>query len=474
MTIHRSKFILFIVFFSLFLCGSLMAVENKKPNVLFIAIDDLNDWVGCLGGHSQAKTPHIDRLAARGQLFTKAYCPSPSCNPSRVAIMLGRRPSTTGVYNNSQHDWRDLHPKAVTIAQHFKNNGYHVAGGGKIFHGAYKGAEWKGTQDPESWHEFRTKEADALPDKTLPFPLKGTAPNNSWSILPVEDTEMDDHKQADWTIEFLKKSHEKPFFLATGIFRPHKPWNTPKKYYDLYPLDTLKLPEVPEDDLEDVPVAGRNMTKKESDHDGVVKSGHWKRLVQAYLAGVSFADAQVGRIIEALDSSPHRDNTIVVLWSDHGYHLGEKHHWTKFTLWERANRVPLIFKVPGVKPSVCDQSVDLLSLYPTLAELCALPEISELEGPSIRPLIENPTLDWTHAAVMTHGFQNHAVRKGPWRYIRYADGSEELYNHDADPNEWTNLASDSKYESNKKELAEFLPRVNVPEPERPKKAAHKN
>ncbi len=430
-----------------------------KPNVLFIAVDDLNDWIGVLGGHPQARTPHIDRLAQRGTLFERCYCAAPACNPSRAALMTGIRPATSGVYKNS-NPWRGALPAAVTLPQHLMASGYTALGAGKIYHGSFP--------DPPSWDDYFPSLERQRPEDPLPEgrPLNGI-PNTAhfdWGPLEVDDQQMGDSRVADWVIGQLENSHEKPFFLACGIFRPHLPWYVPRHYFDDFPLDSVLLPETTPSDLEDVPAAGRRMARPGADHTKVVRYKQWTRGVQAYLASIAFADAQIGRVIEALDRSSYADNTIVVLWTDHGWHLGEKEHWRKFALWEDATRTPLIVVVPEVASGQrCSQPVNLLDIYPTLVELCGLPKRPELEGTSLVPLLQDPTGAWERPSLTTHGRNNHALRSRRYRYIRYADGSEELYDHEDDPHEWRNLAADSRYDRVKNELAAFLPDVNVPE-----------
>lgn len=427
----------------------------SKPNVLFIAVDDLNDWIGALGGHPQTRTPHIDRLAARGMLFQHAYCAAPACNPSRAALLTGVRPSTSGVYHNNQ-PWRPALKDAVTLPQHFMRNGYRVTGGGKIFHGRYK--------DPASWQHYEPSAGDPRPTQEVLRDPHSRAGGIIWGELDVDDQAMGDYGVVSWAIKELARPHENPFFLACGIYRPHMPWQVPRKYYDLFPVGDIVLPEVMEDDLGDVPPPGVSMARR-GDHARILETDNWKRAVQAYLASIAFADAQVGRLLDALDHSPHRDNTIVVLWGDHGWHLGEKRHWRKFALWEQATRAPLIFVVPGVtKPGqTCAQPVDFMNIYPTLAELCGLPVEAGLEGVSMTSLLRNPQSDWERAALTTHGWNNHAVRWRHWRYIRYADGSEELYDHRHDPHEWSNLAKDAGHAGIIESLRRHLPRVNAPD-----------
>lgn len=428
----------------------------EQPNVLFIAVDDLNDWISCLAGHPQSRTPNIDRLAARGVLFTNAHCASPSCNPSRVALMTGLRSSTTGVYNNNQ-PFRPVLPHAVTLTQHFMQHGYAALGAGKIFHGSFP--------DQASWNDYRPVQPSPKPSAEVRKDPHSKSGGITWGRLDCGDAEMADYKTVDYCIEQLNKDHGKPFFLACGLIRPHMPWQVPEEYYERYPLKSVQLPNVLDTDLDDLPPAGVKMARPQGDHATMLQTGNWQYAVQGYLATIAFCDAQVGRLLDALDASRHAGNTIVVFWTDHGWHLGEKQHWRKFALWERATRTPLAIVVPGLtKVGVrCDRAVSLLDLYPTLAELCALPARSELEGTSLVPLLKNPQAPRTEPAVITYGRGNHAVRTDRYRYIRYADGGQELYDHSGDPNEWTNLADRSDLRGVIDELARWLPAEDAPD-----------
>lgn len=443
------------------------AARRDRLNVLFIAIDDLNDWTGCLGGHPDAKTPNLDRLAGRGVLFTSAHCAAPACNPSRAALMTGIRPSTSGVYHNN-NPWRrsPVLASAVTIPQYFTANGYLSIGSGKIYHGRFP--------DPPSWQTYwpsqrQNKPGDPMPPATK-RPLNGIprTAHFDWGPVDVDDKLMGDWRVADWVIGQLNKKHDKPLFLACGFFRPHLPWYVPKRYFDMYPLDKITLPNVKDDDLKDVPPIGKKMAKPYGDHKKVTEHNEWRKAVQGYLASITFVDVCVGRVLDALDRSPYRDNTVVVLWSDHGWHLGEKLHWRKFALWEEATHNQLMFVAPGVtKPGGrCDAPVSLLDIYPTLVDLCGLPKNDTLEGVSLVSLLKDPNAKWERPALTTHGRNNHSVRSKHWRYIRYSDGTEELYDHRTDPMEWTNLAKDSKHADVRKRLAKWLPTKNVEEIER--------
>ncbi len=423
---------------------------STRPNVLFIAIDDLNHWVGHLGRNKQSKTPHLDRMAKLGTTFTRAYCAAPVCNPSRVALMSGLRPGSSGVYHNS-HDWREVIPTEKTLNTAFRNAGYRVTGAGKIYHGAYD-------RDSE-WDDYQHSKGEGKPnDPVADTPLRPFGP------VDGPESQTSDYKSVDYGIAELGRKHEQPFFVAVGLHKPHMPWNVPRKYYDMHPLDQIELPPYREDDLNDLPAGGLEMAKP-NEHEKIVEADRWKQAVQGYLAAGSFADAQVGRLLDAWEKSLERDRTIVVLWGDHGWHLGEKHHWRKFALWEEATRAPFIWIVPGVtSPGTrCERTVDFMSIYPTLCDLCGIDTPQHVQGRSIRPLLADPSTAWDQPAITTHGRNNHAVRSEGWRYIRYADGGEELYNETNDPYEWTNLASDPKHAARKSELAALLPSENVPE-----------
>lgn len=446
--------ILFFMFVAMSWVAQDSRAETQQPNVLFIAVDDLNDWISCLGGHPDCKTPNIDRLAARGTLFTNAHCAAPACNPSRVALMTGIRPSNSGVYLNSQ-PWRPVMQEAVTLPQHFRKHGYHAIGSGKIFHGRYT--------DPASWDDYLKQTGDPKPTAAVLNDPHSRAGSIIWGVLDVKDQDMSDYKMASYAIDYLGKQHEKPFFLACGIYRPHMPWQVPRKYYDMYPLDQIQLPKVLESDLKDIPAAGVRMAKPDGDHARILKTDNWRHSVQAYLASIAFADVQVGRVLDALDASPYAKNTIVILWGDHGWHLGEKHHWRKFSLWEEATRAPLMMVVPGITKadSRCGQAIDFMNIYPTLCELCSLPVGEHLDGVSLVPLLEDPAKTWDRPALTTHGRLNHAVRSNRYRLIRYKDGSEELYDHSQDPMEWKNLADDPAYAEVKQRLAQGFPSKNA-------------
>jgi arylsulfatase A-like enzyme len=434
------------------------AAANSKPNVLFIAIDDMNDWIGVMKGHPQTKTPHLDKLAASGAMFTSAHCAAPLCNPSRTAIMTGLRPSSTGVYLNSQpFRGSKVLASEMTLNRHFRDEGYRVIGGGKIYHGT----DSKKFSDVEGWDEYCGEHSGAGFKGKGPLNGIPGSGNLDWGPLDAPDEEMNDWKIGDWAIGKLKQKFEQPTFLAYGVAKPHLPWYVPRKYFDMFPLDSIELPIAKEDDLDDVPPIGVKFAKAQGDHARITKADAWKRAVQAYLAAIAFSDACVGRVLRALESGPNAANTMVILWSDHGWHLGEKSHWRKFTLWERSTRNLLMMRVPGVTKAGARiaHPVSLLDLYPTLTGLCGL-KPKKTDGEDLTPWLKNPKAPKATPAITTYYRNNHAIRTADWRYIRYEDGGEELYDVRKDPNEWTNLAANPAYASRKSELARWLPAVN--------------
>ncbi len=429
------------------------AAAPKRPNVLFVAVDDLNHWVGYLGRNPQTKTPAIDRLAARGAWFSRGYCAAPVCNPSRAALLSGLRPGASGVYDNGDPFAKAI-PVDLTLPTAFRKAGYHVCGAGKIFHGS--------VYRPEEWDDHLQKVDRRSEDKGP----RQSAGKLDITPLDCRDEDMPDYQFVSYGIEQMSVKREKPFFVAVGLVKPHLPWSVPKKYYDLFPLDGVALPPYKEDDLDDLPAAGVQMALRSGDHEAMLRDSPdaWKRAIRAYLASIAFCDAMVGRLLDAYDALPDRDNTILCFWSDHGWHLGEKHHWRKFALWEEATRAPFIWIAPGLtKPGArCDRTVDYMCVYPTLLDLCGIPAPGHVQGKSIRPLLADPSAPWDDPAVTTYRYRNHAVRSEGWRYIRYADGGEELYDEAKDPYEWTNLAKQSDAAERKDELGRWLPKENKP------------
>lgn len=432
--------------------ASTFSLHSAPPkDVLFIAVDDLNDWVSHLGGHPQARTPHIDRLVARGLTFTNAHCAAPACNPSRTALMSGLRPWKTGVFMN-EDPAHEVLKNTQTLNRHFLAHGYQVLGGGKIYHG------YPSEGRDDTWTQWS---APFPTDNAKVHDLNGLNKGHfDWGPLSNRPQDMGDYKLTDWAIQTLQTaSTEQPLFLAVGYIKPHLPWYVPQEYFDRFPLASIQLPLVKEDDLADIPPAGVRMAKPEGDHAAVVKASQWHKAVQAYLATMSFLDDQVGRLLDGLEKSPRAANTIIVWWTDHGWALGEKQHWRKFALWNDTTRTSFAISAPGVisPGSRCAEAVDYASVYPTLCELTGLPTPEHVKGPSLVPLMKNPAASWDHVAISSHGRGNHAAIDARWRYIRYADGSEELYDHQADPNEWTNRATEPELSAIKNRLAQHLP-----------------
>lgn len=428
---------------------SVVAQDASRPNILFIAIDDLNHWMGHLGRNSQTKTPHLDRLAARGVSFANAYCAVPACNPSRAALMSGYRPTSTGCYTNNDF-WKEFIPEGISLNATFKKAGYYVAGAGKIYHSdSYYESEW------DEYGRIQGSQQSRDVDKYEGF--------HEELNHDLKDEDLSDYAITDYCIAQLDKSHDRPFFLACGLHKPHLPWAVPKKYYELFPLESIELPHYQDHDLDDLPVAGVKMAGPENDHARFLKSGRWKNAIQSYLATIAYCDMNIGRLLDAFDRSPYRDNTIIVLWGDHGWHLGEKHHWRKFALWEEATRSPLICVAPGVTPQgeICRRTVDFMGIYPTLCELAGLKTPDHVQGVSLVPLLKDPASEWSLPAIMTHGQGNHALRNEDFRLIQYRDGSVELYDERKDPYEWTNLAGEPRYASVIDELKAQLPQVKL-------------
>jgi choline-sulfatase len=444
-----------ILLFPLLVLGSL-AKDAPKPNVLFLAIDDLNDWIGCLGGHPQVKTPNLDKLAARGTLFTNAHCQAPVCNPSRTSVMLGLRPSTTGIYS-LQPSFKTVPKYAnhVTIPKAFQANGYATSTLGKIYHGSFLP---KGEFDKTG---TRAKLPNRFPKKKfVDTPQKHRLVD--WGIWPPKDSDQLDYHTAEWAVGELSKKPKDPFFMAVGFFRPHVPRYASQKWFDLYPEESLVLPHIRRDDRQDTPRFSWYIHWKlpEPRLKFLDKNKQLKNKVRSYLASVSFVDAQVGRVLDALEASGLEDNTIVACWSDHGYHLGEKEITGKNTLWDPSTRVPMMFAGPGIsKGARCGRPSELLDIYPTLAELCQLKAVpKEIEGLSLVPQLKDAKAPRSRPAITSHGPGNDSARTETHRYIRYADGSEELYDMRKDPHEFKNLASDPKTKKLRKKLAAYLPK----------------
>ena len=439
------------------------AQNAERPNVLFIAVDDLNDWIGCMGGHPQAQTPNIDRLADEGVLFLNAHCQAPICGPSRASIMTGLAPWTTGIYLQiSDTNIKKANPAtkaAVFMPDWFEQQGYKTMGAGKIYH--------KGDQ-ANTFDEFSGgSKFGPRPKQRIKWPVPGvpTGTSTDWGAFPERDDQMPDFETAEYVVGKLKEKHDKPFFLAAGFVRPHVPWHVPQKWFDLYPVETIQTPPYKKDDLDDIPEIGRRIADMPMmpTTEWAIENNEWENIVQAYLACTTFADAQVGKVLDALRESEYADNTVVVLWADHGYHLGEKNRFAKQAFWERDTRTVLMFKAPGFSAGkTCDAPAQLLDIYPTLLELCGLPRNPQNEGRSLVSLLKNPQAEWNHFAITAYGQDNFSMRSPTHRYIVYEDGSEELYDMMDDPNEWNNLAMNPESEAIKTHFKAACPPAPVP------------
>ena len=486
---HRCR-----ILFFLFLCpvvwfgGSVRRVTGEehvevppqKPNVLFIAIDDLANSLGCYG-HPIAQTPHMDQLAATGVRFDRAYCQLPLCNPSRASVMTGLRPDVIKVYDLDRH-FRDEKPNAVTISQLFKNNGWRSMRVGKIYHynvPASIGTD--GLDDPPSWDLVvnpkgrDTQEEEKITNAEPHRPISAAL---SWLQADGTDEQQTDGMIASEAIRLMKENKDKPFFLAVGFFRPHTPYVAPKKYFDLYPLKNVRLPFAPHNDRDDIPTGAFAHNCPIPNYGLPEKT--CRLALQAYLSCVSFVDAQVGRLINALQEVGLAKNTIVVLWSDHGYHLGEHNGvWQKRCLFEESARAPLIIYDPRAQGNgfPCEQIVEFVDIYPTVAELAGLEPPGETSGRSLKPLLDKPDLVWrgeAYTQVLRPGkgepFVGRSVRTDRWRYSEWAGatGGTELYDHHADPNEFRNLATDPKWQEVIRELKTKLQsKVNLETPTTP-------
>ena len=439
---------------------------KKKPNVLFIAVDDLNDWVGYLKEHPQAQTPHIDKLAGESHAFTRAYCSAPLCGPSRTSLMYGIYPHRSGSYfhHETYSPERLIPSERIPLQLAFQKNGYYTSGSGKIYHGG------KGYNDTRGWDNFGPSLCDhSKSQMTYVFGEGTKRPLSDWGI-GISETDPDtglDSKIVNWATNRLSIQHKKPFFIAVGLRKPHAPWVAPKKFYDQYDAANIQLPEVLENDLEDIPDAGKYIAHtvypffKNKEHEIIVaKDGTWEKLVHAYLATCSYADYNVGRILKALEESPYAKNTIIVLWGDHGWHLGEKEHWRKMTLWEQGTRVPFLIKTPGMtEGKIVNAPVSLQDIYPTLVDLCKLDLSQELDGNSLKPLLNKKDGAWDKPVLISYGPGNFAVRQEQWKLIRYADGSEEFYDISKDPNEYTNLAGNLEFQPALEKLSTSIPKT---------------
>jgi arylsulfatase A-like enzyme len=436
--------------------------QTENPNVLFIAIDDLNDYVNCMNGAIRAHTPNIDKLAKAGTLFTNAHCQAPICGPSRASIMTGLYPSTSGNYLQlSDQDIvksNKTTQQAVFMPDYFEQYGYKTMAVGKIYHNGdgaktfdeYGGRfSWMGPK-PEVRFNYDPSKIEGKVGST----------QTDWAAYPEHDSLMTDFQSAKWAVDKLQQKHDKPFFMAVGFVRPHVPWYAPQKWFDMFPLDQISTPPYNPDDFDDIPLMGQRVAEVPMmpTTEELINTDEWKDVIRAYLACIAFVDAQVGKVLDALENSEYAENTIVVLWSDHGYHLGEKNRFAKQSLWERDTRTVLIFKDINGKPNqTCNAPVQLLDIYPTLNELCSLPEYEMAEGHSLVSFMDNPDEEWAHPSLSYYGVGNVAIRNERFRLMQYEDGSIEFYDMKKDPNEWTNLADYKNHLEEIKRMKSYIP-----------------
>lgn len=442
--------------------------SSNEPDVVFIIVDDLNDWVGFMGGHPQALTPNMDALAAQGMQFSNAHCNAPQCTPSRKSFLSGTYPKTTGSYFNnikirpSFFGTQALSGKtskakheAIDIHRYFLDNNYRTISGGKV------GSYVKPIKELDSYLPLqytKDKEDTYLDDRVSLWGDGG--PQN------MRDEETGDYRVAQWAIQEWNTPSVKPLFMSVGFYRPHRPQNVPQKYFDKFPVETTQLPALPEgDDWDDMSPYGIGLARahahKEatlSDHETILEMGgeeEWKYMVSAYLACVNYVDAQIGLLLDALKNNPRGRETIIILTSDHGWNLGEKKHWAKAALWNNTTIVPFVVVAPGVSlaGTTSHQPISLVDIYPTLIDLAGLKTPVHLEGESIVPMIKDPKRKRDYA-FLSYGPENTAVQTETMRYIRYEDGSEELYDHETDPHEWTNLVKDKDHQKTRNRLLE--------------------
>ncbi len=439
-----------------------LSFSQERPNILFIAIDDLNDWVGVLGGHPNTKTPNIDALANSGMFFTNAHCQAPICGPSRASVLSGLYPTTSGNYlqlkDTDIKKSNDATSNVIMMPDYFEQHGYKTMGVGKIFH------RGDGAGVFEEFGSIFDSYGPRPPERINYDPEKLGKPGGTstdWGAYPADDSLMTDFKSAQWAVKKLNTNHEKPFFLAVGFYRPHVPWYVPQKWFDRFPLEDLDTPPYLANDMDDVPDYGKRITDVPMmpTTEWLQKTGQWKDVIQAYLASINFVDTQVGKVLDALKQSRYANNTIIVLWSDHGYHLGEKNRFAKQALWERDTKTVLIFKEPDAIPNrSSNKPVQLLDIYPTLIELAGLPGNQQNEGHSLASLLKSPSSNyWPHVAMTAFGKNNIAISDERFRLIQYADNSIELYDLQKDPNEWDNLADNSRYKDEIKRLRKSIP-----------------
>lgn len=429
---------------------TLPVIHAEKPNVLFIAIDDLNDWAG-YRGHPDAITPNMDKLSTESTVFTRAQCQYPVCGPSRASLMSGIFYHSLNLESLQSKD-DDVAKAAKKLGSsllhsYFKENGYKTMAVGKLLHKHIDLKDIDQSGGREKWDIYKDEKGNR---KKIHWKSQKTL--TDWDIYKGEEEDLSDTKTANWAVERLKEHHNQPFMLMLGFLHPHVPWYAPKEYFDLYNKESLTLPYYSEGDLKDIPDAGKKLLNKGyPTTDGAIQNNTWRDMLHAYLANISYVDRQLGKVIDALEASPYSNNTVIVLWSDHGYHMGEKNMFQKDTLWNRSTQAPLMLKVPKVtKGETCQRVVSLMDIYPTLVDICGLPQNKKLFGRSLSPLLKLPEQQWNFPSFTFRKDGGRSIHFRNWHLIEYHDGTLELYDHDKDYLEKNNLALN----------VEFLKKIN--------------
>ncbi|TWU46197.1 Choline-sulfatase [Rubripirellula tenax] len=454
------------------LLGSHPGRNQTPPNVLFIAIDDINDWVGPLGGHPQAQTPNMDRFCRQESvLFSNAVCAAPICGPSRSAILSGFMPNRTGVYGNGSNMlYSETVKTHATLPEYFSKYGYHTLSNGKVFHkhGTEHGVDFghwafdehararQGVKDSPDTTRYTSSKSGVINGQKRPE-FKSTSSKLTWGPTTSPFEETVDFRVADWSREQLTRDFDRPFFMAIGFIKPHLPWVVPQEFFDKYDRDSLQIPDVKADDLEDILLPdGKPAFEATGEYRWIQEHGLQKDAVHAYLASITYVDTCLGLVLEALEQSGHADNTIIVIWGDHGWHLGEKHRYLKNTVWNESAKTPLIVRTPGMTSSAkCNQAVSLIDLYPKLVSLCGLPA-KELDGHDFTPLLQVPTAPWDHFGV-TVSATGTSVMGERYHYIHHLSGAEEFYDLSTDPMEWTNLVRHPEHAQRIAEMKRHVP-----------------
>jgi arylsulfatase A-like enzyme len=448
--------------------------STSSPNVLFVSIDDCNDWVGFLNNRPGTHTPNLDALAKSSLVFSHAYCTAPMCLPARTSVLFGRAPYRSHIYDHSEasaNSYAMLTKATSSLIDDLWAAGYETLGAGKIFHDgqSHRWIKYRPVEQYVPGHVRREPQWAGRFDPTWRSPYDGLPIGRGerfkvsmidFGPSGVAPSDEPDGKTTQWIQHRLREDRQSPFFLALGLYLPHEPWRLPKRFFDLHPLEDIVVPEFRPDDLEDLGAYARDRVIDQANRfELLIASGLWEEAVQAYQAAISYADDRVGRVLDELAHSRYAEDTMIVIWSDHGYHLGEKLHIEKFTLWERATRVPLLIHVPERfdRHHEFNQPVSMLDLGPTVADLCESEIHAPHDGASLLPLVADPARADSRPPITTWLAGNHAVRRGPWRYIRYRTGDVELYDHRTDPDEYVNLAHRPEHAAIQAELDTFLP-----------------